>query len=164
MSKQYSQFDVVGSLLSNDRILVGRVDGASPSGFSNFLIERVDLIPNAIRVVGAVFDGGGGLPTVPTIVYIRCPFDGVIDRWDIIGDDVGDAVIDVWKAAGSIPTIADTITGTEKPTLTGQQLNSDDALTTWNDAVLEGDIIGFVLVSVATCKRIVCELQVLQPL
>lgn len=52
-------------------------------------------------------------------------------------------VVDVWKKAGAIPTAADSICGTEKPTLSSQQYNSDTNLTTWTTSVNAGDIIAY---------------------
>jgi len=88
------------------------------------------------------------------IGYITIPYSGTITGWQVVGDVSGSCVLDVWKAsAGVIPTIANTITGTEKPTLTAQQINSDTNLTTWTTTVNSGDIIAIVLDSASTLSR-----------
>jgi len=79
---------------------------------------------------------------------------GTITGWNIVSDISGSCVIDVWKAAGVVPTVANTIAGTEKPTLSSQQLNSDNALTTWTTAVTAGDVIGFNLDSASTLTSV----------
>ena len=93
------------------------------------------------------FGASIGISSIGAIGYITIPYNGTITGWQVIGDNsVGNCVFDVWKtASGIIPTVADTITGTEKPTLIAQQINSDLALTTWTTAVTAGDIVGVVL-------------------
>lgn len=103
---------------------------------------------------GCAINGGGFAPLVGIIGYTSIPYSGTITEWTIIGDVSGSCVIDVWKAAGVVPTVANTIAGTEKPTLTAQQLNTDNALTTWTTAVTAGDIIGFYLDSASTLTSI----------
>lgn len=118
------------------------------------------LLTSVSRTIGVVFDGGGSSPTVGSVGYIVCQHAGTIDRWNIVADQSGSAVVDVWKAAGTIPVNADSIAGTEKPTLTAQQLNSDTSLSTWTTAVAVGDVFGFEIESVTTCTRITVEVRI----
>jgi hypothetical protein len=111
-------------------------------------------------VVGVTFDGQGSTPTVGSKGYLVCPYNGTIDQWHIVADASGSTVVDVWKAAGSIPTVANTIAGAEKPTLSAQQLASDTALGTWTTAVTAGDVFGFNLDSVSTCTRVTVEVRI----
>lgn len=120
--------------------------------------------PTAKRTIGIVFDGGGSTPTPGTVGYVVSQFAGVIDRWDIIGDVSGSAVVDVWKAAGAIPTDANRIAGTEKLTLSAQQLASDAALSSWTTTVSVGDVLAFELESVATCTRITAQVRIAETL
>jgi hypothetical protein len=78
------------------------------------------------------------------------PYNGTILGWYIIGDTTGSIVVDIWKDsfANYPPTVGDTITGTEKPTLASQNKNSDLTLTTWNTSVLAGDVVRFKVDSV----------------
>jgi hypothetical protein len=52
-----------------------------------------------------------------------------------------------------IPTIANSIVGTEKPSLLAQQINSDLSLTTWTTAVTSGDIVAVVLDNASTLSK-----------
>ena len=118
-----------------------------------------------IQIAGS---GGGGtagsdkgsfgasidIASVGTVGYITIPYNGTITGWQVIGDVSGNCSFDVWKtAAGVIPTVANTIVGTEKPTLLAQQINSDLALTTWTTAVSAGDIVGIVLDNASTLSQ-----------
>lgn len=114
------------------------------------------------RSIGMVFDGGGSTPTPGSVGYVVCPCSGVIDRWDIVADQSGSAVVDVWKVAGAIPTDANRIAGTEKLTLSAQQLASDTSLSSWTTAVTAGDVFGFELESVTTCTRITAEVRIVE--
>jgi hypothetical protein len=113
------------------------------------------------RTIGVVFDGGGSPPTAGSVGFVVAQFPGSIDRWDIVGDVSGSAVVDVWKAAGAIPTDANRIAGTEKLTLAASQLANDSNLTTWSTlAVAVGDVIGFELESVTTCTRVTAQVRI----
>lgn len=106
-------------------------------------------------VIGITIDGGGDVLTVGTKGYIVCNKAGTIDRWDLVADQSGSIVMDVWKATNpSIPTNANSITGTEKPTLTAAQIASDIALSTWTTSVAVGDVFGFEIESVSTVTRV----------
>jgi hypothetical protein len=95
---------------------------------------------------GMTVDGGGALLTSGNIGYITMPYSGTITGWQVIGNVSGTCVFDVWKtASGIIPTMSNSIVGTEKPNLLAQQINSDLTLTTWTTAVLVGDIVGISL-------------------
>src|SRR6266850_1537158 len=50
---------------------------------------------------------------------MEVPFTGTIVGWTLLAEQSGSMVIDVWKTsfAGAQPTVANTITGSEKPTL-----------------------------------------------
>jgi hypothetical protein len=114
---------------------------------------------SSTKTVGVVFDGGGSPPTAGSVGYLVCQTTGTIDQWSIVADTSGSAVVDVWKAAGAIPTDANRIAGTEKLTLSAQQLASDTSLSTWTTAVTAGDVFGFELESVSTCTRLTCEVR-----
>lgn len=103
---------------------------------------------------GITIDGGSTVLTTGNKGYITIPYSGIITGWQVIANASGSCVIDVWKGAGTIPTVANTITGTEKPTLSSQQINSDLALTSWTTAVSVGDIIAFNIDSATTITRV----------
>jgi hypothetical protein len=89
------------------------------------------------------------------------PYGATIVGWDIIGNAFGSCVIDVWKST-TIPTVANTITGTEKPTISNQQINSDNNLTTWNTNININDVIAFNVTSASTVSRINLIIKVIK--
>jgi len=104
---------------------------------------------------GITIDGAGSSITTGNKGYVTIPYAGTITGWTMIADQSGNCVIDVWKTgSGNIPTVADTITGTEKPTLSSQQINSNLTLTSWTTSVLTGDIIAFNVDSTSLITRI----------
>lgn len=103
---------------------------------------------------GITIDGGGSGFATGMKGFTRIPYSGSITGWTMIGDATGSCVIDVWKANNAIPTVANSIAGTEKPTLTAQQLNSDTNLTTWSSSIAPGDIIAFNVDSTSTVTRV----------
>ena len=126
----------------------GDVGPPGPSGPSNDCIV-------------VTFDGGGAvIPTGDTKTYFTCPFDGTIQAWYLTGDPSGSIVIDVWKLAGAIPTAANTIAGSEFPTLSAATVASDLALTTWNVNVLSGDIFGFSVTSASSVTKAVLSVKI----
>jgi hypothetical protein len=93
-------------------------------------------------------------------VYWTCPYSGTITGWYLNADASGSCVIDIWKANAAIPTNANSIAGTEKPTLSTQQLNSDVALSSWTTSVSVGDIFGFEVESASTVTKVVLTISV----
>lgn len=109
-------------------------------------------------------DGGGSPITSGDLPsYYTASFSGRIVGWYITGYPAGDIVVDVLKRHNGIPTLADTITGAEKPFLSGQQRNSDIDLTSWTDTQVEpDDTFGVSILSVATLTNCVVTLKVLK--
>jgi hypothetical protein len=115
----------------------------------------IDLSDKLRGSFGVTVDGAGTVLTTGEKGYAIIPYDGTITGWSVISDQVGDCVMDVWKTSGgTIPTVSDTITGTEKPTLSSQQINSDLTLTSWITSVSIGDVIAFNIDSVSAITRI----------
>jgi len=123
-------------------------------------------IVNTIRngSFGITIDGGGSAITAGVKGYITIPYDCTITGWDILADVSGSIVVDVWKDtyANFPPTVADTIAGSEKPTLSSQVKNQDNSLSTWTTSVTSGDIIAFNVDSASTLTRVNLIIKVLK--
>ena len=106
-------------------------DGAT----GNLQIDGVFTVSGG-RVVGDLsvwnitIDGGGVAITTGVKFWVKIPFAFKITAWEITADQSGSAVVDFWSDsyANFPPTVADTITTGEKPTLTAVQKNTDTSL------------------------------------
>lgn len=137
---------VVDPIFGNIMLEGQLVSGAAPIISANI----------STRTIGITIDGGGSAITTGVKGYIEVPFAATITGWTLLADVSGSIVIDVWKDtyANFPPTVADTIAGTEKPTLASVQKNQDLALSTWTTAVASGDILGFNVDSAGTVTRV----------
>ena len=121
-------------------------------------IDELNVLVSGITITsdkgsfGASADGG----TTGLVGYITIPYNGTITGWQVIGSETGSCSFDVWKtASGIIPTASNSITGSEKPNLVSQQINSDLNLTTWvTTSIAIGDIIGISLDSASSLTSI----------
>ena len=114
--------------------------------------------------VGKVNDGGitasigdgVNVLTVGTKVYAKVYAACTVQDWVITSPVSGSVVIDVWKDtyANFPPTVADTIAGSEKPTLSSATKNTDTNLTTWTTAISAGDQIVFNVDSATTVSSV----------
>jgi hypothetical protein len=89
-------------------------------------------------------DGGGvDLTAGVKAGFDDLPFDGEILSWTLTADQPGEIVIDLWKApfADYPPDSADSITGSEKPTLSGAQAERSSTLAGWTKTFAVGDSI-----------------------
>jgi hypothetical protein len=105
---------------------------------------------------GVTFDGQGGVVSVGRIDWIFIPYNCTITGWEITGDQVGSCVIDVWKDtyANFPPTAADSIAGSEKPTLVSAIKNRDLSLSPPWAAVTAGDCVMFYVDSCSVLTKI----------
>lgn len=75
--------------------------------------------------------------------YVRVPYGGTIISWSIVANVSCSCVIDIWKANAALPTVANTITASAKPTLSSSTTTSSSTLTGWTTSVLANDVFGF---------------------
>ena len=139
--------------LASDAATDGQVAKADGAGGVAFEDDSV--------AINFIIDGGGSAITTGEKGYLEIPFAMTITGWTILADQSGSIVVDVWKDiyANFPPTVADTIAGTEKPTLASVQKNQDLTLTTWTTAITAGDILAFNVDSITTCQRVVLAIR-----
>lgn len=118
--------------------------------------------------IGVLFDGGGSVLTTGTKRDLTVPFSGQILSWRLLADVAGSCVIDIWKDvfANYPPTIADVITASAKPTLSGVDHAESSTLTGWtaNGTFSAGDTFRFNVNSATTVKVVTLALTVLKSL
>ena len=136
--------------------------------------DGIDGAPGPPGPTGAVTNAdtgieviiGNGIDAITAAVAgdLEVPFACTVLEWRLVADQSGSIVVDVWKDtyANFPPTVADTITGSEKPTLSSQQKNQDTNLTTWTTALSEGDWLRYNVDSAASVTRVTLSLRVIR--
>lgn len=130
--------------------------GVTATSFTGSFKGDGTNLTGLVKSFGITIDGGGSAITTGIKGDITIPFAGTISAWYLTADVAGSIVIDVWKDtfANFPPTVLDTIAGSEKPTLSGVNKNSDTNLTTWTTSVASGDVVRFNVDSAATVTRV----------
>ena len=112
------------------------------------------------EIAVTIDNGASPLPLGDTITYVEVRGAGTIVEWALTGNPSGSLVLDIWKAAGAIPTAANTIVAAAPPNLVAQALNNSAILTGWTTAIATGDVFGFAVTSVTGVKKAVLTLRV----
>jgi hypothetical protein len=88
-------------------------------------------------------------------------YRGTIQGWRLVSDQNTNTTLDIWKTNNAIPTVANTITGTAKPSLSAQQLNGSTGLTGWTVGVTAGDVFILNVDSNSAANYLLIELDIL---
>lgn len=120
------------------------------------------------RIVGEstifpiVLDGGGSAITTGIKVDLPVPYACKVTGWEIMSDVSGSIVIDLWRDtyANYPPTVDDTMTAGNKPTLASATKNTWTAAggSEWN--LSQGQIIRVNVDSATTVTRVLVALKV----
>lgn len=117
--------------------------------------------PLDIEEIKANLDNDGAVLTTGLgSFFYTTTYRGIIVAWYITGSPSGSIVIDVLKKNAAIPTTSDSIAGTEKPTLSSQQLNNNTTLSSWSRDVVPGDVFGINIESVSSLTGCVLTLSI----
>jgi hypothetical protein len=117
--------------------------------------QRIRALPVWVYQNGAVLTTG-------IKADLMAPFSCTITKVTLLADQNGNVVVDIWKDtfANYPPTVADTITGGAKPTLSGANKYQDGVLTGWNTTINAGDILRFNFDSASVITRLAIGLDV----
>ena len=150
----------VFDLTSYGRSLAAVTDEAAFKALVNLEIG-VDV--QAPLQKSAIFsiDGGGSAIATGIKGDLEIPFACTITEAELLADQAGSVVVDIWKDtyANFPPTVADTITASAKPTLSSANKSKDSTLTGWTTSVAAGDILRFNIDSVSTITRLTVILK-----
>lgn len=120
------------------------------------------------RTIIYVVDGGGSPITTGLKGYIYVPFACTITEADLLADQAGSIVVNVWKCAYSAfdagathPVAADKITASAPPTISSAVKAQDGTLTGWTASISAGDVLAFNVDSISTIQRVTLALKVL---
>ena len=106
--------------------------------------------------------GFGSPLVVNSKTYLRIPYNCQLLGWDIIADQTGSLVIEVWKGTfDELPDSEDdSITGENDPTITNNIKATDDVLEDWSKILAEGDYLCFNIKSAASITAAVLTLKI----
>lgn len=110
-------------------------------------------------------DGGGSVISTGELdLSVEVPFACTIVGNRLLADQSGSIVIDIWKDtyANYPPTVADTITASAKPTLSGAIKSEDTTLSGWTTTLAKGDVLRFKVDSVATVTAVTLVLDLMK--
>jgi len=154
------------TLLGRNTAGTGAIEEISPTTAKTML----SLVPgtnveayraSAVQAtLSIVIDGGGSAISTGVKGDSMIPWAYTITSWDIVADQSGSIVIDLWKDtyANFPPTVADTITGSAKPTLSSAVTAQSSTLTGWTTTGSRGDYIRWNVDSASTVTRAVLTL------
>lgn len=130
--------------------------------FSDDIADSTLFLDDAYDNLQLIIDGGGSAITTGIKGDLLVPYNCTVLGWDILADTSGSIVVDVWKDtyANFPPTVANTIAGTEKPTLSSATKNQDIALSSWTTALTRNDILRFNVDSASTVTRVTLSLRI----
>ena len=105
----------------------------------------------SVRSLSVSFDGSGSSPAAGTLYRMYVPAPCTIQSATMVSDVSGSAVVDIWVASyPTIPTIANTIVASDKPTLSSAQASQDASLTGWTVTIPGNSNVFFHLDSAST--------------
>lgn len=109
-----------------------------------------------------MIDGGGSAITTGLKGFIRVPYDCTITAVNLVADQSGNIVVDIWKDtyANFPPTDADSITASAQPTLATAIKSEDTLLTGWSKTLSEGEYLAFNVDSAVTVTQVTLSLVV----
>lgn len=126
-------------------------------------VTDVTVAPSVFSTIGASFDGQGsavaaGSKTLPISIDYACTIVSVRAFADIATN----AVFDIWvdTFANSPPTVADTITAADKPTLTAATKVEDTSIGTWSLNIAAGSVLIFNIDSCSAATKLGIQLKV----
>lgn len=128
---------------------------------NTFLRDDGTFVSLGNIAIAFIIDGGGAPLTTGVKGYLYIPFGCIINQANLLGDQSGSVVVDIWKCtyaqfdAGSThPVAGDKITGSNPPTISGTTKSQDAALVGWNTTINSGDVLAFNVNSITTIQRV----------
>ena len=112
--------------------------------------------------LGITIDGAGSAITTGIKGDLRVPYDCTISNVEVVLDQIGSIVIDVWNDSyANYPAIdGDSITASAPPTVSSATKSRDSTLTGWTLALSAGDYLRFNVDSITTATRATLTLEV----
>jgi hypothetical protein len=152
---------------ANLELPLDRVNGVIAfDAAGNVEILKPDDFPAGIAgapcSVNWVIDGGGFPIAAGYSGEVQVPFGMTVTGWTVIGDAAGTCVIDIWRSTqATFPpaSAASSITGSQQPFISSEQLRVSSSLPSWLTSIGAGDILSFIVTSSAVVGRVTIALQ-----
>lgn len=102
--------------------------------------------------------------------FIFCREWATIQSWVVLANATGSIILDIWKVplasfiTGTLPTVANSITGVEFPQLSGQFANSLSTLRGWNNIIQQNDVLAIVCNSCSGISKVNLTLRCIRNL
>jgi hypothetical protein len=109
-----------------------------------------------------IFSAGGGTIATGIAGDLLIPFSCQITEWTLLADQAGTVTIDIWEDtyANYPPTVADSITGSGKPSISPSGIKAQSAPTGWTSTTINaGDILRFNVDAVTLITRLTLTLK-----
>jgi hypothetical protein len=117
--------------------------------------------PASNSAIVAIIDGGGATITTGMKGNITVPFPCTLTQVDMIADQSGSIVVNVWKctyaqfdAGLTHPVVGDKITASLPPTISSSYKSTNSTLTGWTTSIASGDVLAFNVDSAASIQRV----------
>ncbi len=128
----------------------------------NGVRDQLSSLAGAKAIVVSLGDTTAAPLVAAQRIFIQIPVGLRVVGWSLVADNPGFLVLDVWRStfAAAPPTVAGTIAGSEKPTLSGVQKAQDLSLTTWTTDINANEVLAVNVDSNnAVIKQAVLTLQ-----
>lgn len=151
---------VTDYLVSGDQIFFT----SAPTTGSKFSGVACATTADLTRTINYVVESGSFNMEPGIKGQITLDVTGTIDSWTIVADQPGYLLLDIKKSSYvNYPTMT-SITGTEKPYVgvpngPYETKRKDEDLSTWNRALVAGDILQYEVIGVTNIKRFLIALK-----
>ena len=145
------QLEGASQPLLESGVNIKTVNGNSLLGSGNLSIGG----SSSSAYICVTFDNGGIEIDDNSQCDVQIPYGMLITKVTLLANTTGSIVIDIWKDSyGNFPpTVADTITGSAKPTISSAEKYQDSTLTGWTKAISAGDTLRLNVDSCTTITR-----------
>lgn len=147
-------FDIAGNLHVNGALQgstdLPAIEALDGTGLARRTAANTWSLDDGTFNIPILKDGRGNLLPTGVFADIRIPFAATLTGVTFVADAAGAAIVDIYKVAySSYPGVAaNSICGSNKPTLAAARTYEDVALNGWTTAITAGDCLRFNLDSV----------------
>lgn len=155
-------------------LLVTSSDAVEILSGDTLTVESVVSVDSVIEVVvqgpagtpgvataNFIIDGGGSTIPIGVKGSLVIPFNCVVSSWSLMADTTGSIQVDIWKSdfAAYPPSVANSISPSNKAKITTAAKASSSNLTGWNTTISADDILVFNVDSATTISRVTLGLS-----